>query len=1095
MFPANTIFPKFVPDQLLTSEDLNNLFGYLDEQGRITRTNLIGIGIVCGLEVFNNAAGTSITITKGCGVTSKGYLINIDHNTVYTQFKLYNAIKPQAYNMFLSSATTQRFTLWELKETAEETGTTALDATFLADKIVMLFVELLEEQNKNCNPNSCDDKGVDVTVTVRVLVVSKIGIDSLAGGTQSAGNTNSLAVLRDVRMKRVDVPNTSPVTSEDLFQAYMSVLTTSFVEGVEKLLTGAYNAFAAFIENLVQSNPFAGLANSFSFINNGAITAAELPNLQYYYDVFSDLLMAYEEFKTTGAGIINTCCPADSLFPRHLLLGEAIATGELTSAYRHYFTYSPLFGKPKLLVCLRHLFFRIVEMKNSISLAPFVEISPKQILNMPVRFTPSELSKTPLSAKAIPYYYKADPLFKFWNSDKTLDGKEKHNLSYNAGDYNSEDDFVTIPLNYDLEPYNFLRVEGHIGKHYKTVFAYLKQQVIDNRLPIDIILLKTGAPDAESPDTASYSAYNGCNGGLEINYDIVRREWEAIIGKMIEYLDDNGKVARDIIGASVFASFQKLLKNAKAFMVNGLPQFISAYKKFMLVFEKIEIDAHEIRNSLEGALRKNEIAEDLIDHFDEVILSCKKGAFRALYQAFTNVNQNADTGMFFSDYAKRHPGLQHKAGVPMGGSFIIVYHTPSSSKGKDVVTSPKEKISVKKSSVATKEINTSDELISRMGAAFENKYKLSTGKSLKETLTKADYHNFITEVMGSAYTVSGIAYKAFSSKKPEPGEWANKVADIEEGTVIADFYLPYTCCSDCEPLDLEIQEPLPNKLPVADAGADTRTRLPQNKIMLSGANSKDEDGDIVGYKWAYKSGPDGALIKDENAATTDVAKLTEGTYVFTLTVTDNKGATGTDDVTVVVLPAEEAPPKPKECADLDAIVREFNALVEVDDKYFTSFTKRFTTYKEIKIFFNSMAKSNIAFQDIDKQISFFSEQKIIERLYGWLDELYKFSSVAYKLLSLALYRILCSLATYITCILKDDFNNEPLPTQRIFTLIKENLDNLKDGSETFTDPEKEQLKKLLQLFLVERDRLPKEGKPEYSDILQDLIKILMSYKF
>jgi hypothetical protein len=38
MLPVQVEFPKFVADQLLTSEDLNDLFGYLDEQNRIVQT-------------------------------------------------------------------------------------------------------------------------------------------------------------------------------------------------------------------------------------------------------------------------------------------------------------------------------------------------------------------------------------------------------------------------------------------------------------------------------------------------------------------------------------------------------------------------------------------------------------------------------------------------------------------------------------------------------------------------------------------------------------------------------------------------------------------------------------------------------------------------------------------------------------------------------------------------------------------------------------------------------------------------------------------------------------------------------------------------
>ena len=44
-------YPVFEANQVLTNAHLNDLFEYLDEQTRLTRANLIGIGIVCGLEM------------------------------------------------------------------------------------------------------------------------------------------------------------------------------------------------------------------------------------------------------------------------------------------------------------------------------------------------------------------------------------------------------------------------------------------------------------------------------------------------------------------------------------------------------------------------------------------------------------------------------------------------------------------------------------------------------------------------------------------------------------------------------------------------------------------------------------------------------------------------------------------------------------------------------------------------------------------------------------------------------------------------------------------------------------------------------------
>src|SRR5688572_13811608 len=106
MLPVNTVFPEFVPDQLLTSSDLNELFAYLDEQGRMTRTNLIGIGIVCGLEVKVNAAQTEVTITKGCGVTSEGYLITMPFpHLTFTEYNTYDPVKEKYYDRFVDIAT------------------------------------------------------------------------------------------------------------------------------------------------------------------------------------------------------------------------------------------------------------------------------------------------------------------------------------------------------------------------------------------------------------------------------------------------------------------------------------------------------------------------------------------------------------------------------------------------------------------------------------------------------------------------------------------------------------------------------------------------------------------------------------------------------------------------------------------------------------------------------------------------------------------------------------------------------------------------------------------------------------------------------
>ena len=44
-------YPVFEANQVLTNANLNEMFNYMDEQERLTRASLIGIGIFCGLEI------------------------------------------------------------------------------------------------------------------------------------------------------------------------------------------------------------------------------------------------------------------------------------------------------------------------------------------------------------------------------------------------------------------------------------------------------------------------------------------------------------------------------------------------------------------------------------------------------------------------------------------------------------------------------------------------------------------------------------------------------------------------------------------------------------------------------------------------------------------------------------------------------------------------------------------------------------------------------------------------------------------------------------------------------------------------------------
>jgi len=89
-----------------------------------------------------------------------------------------------------------------------------------------------------------------------------------------------------------------------------------------------------------------------------------------------------------------------------------------------------------------------------------------------------------------------------------------------------------------------------------------------------------------------------------------------------------------------------------------------------------------------------------------------------------------------------------------------------------------------------------------------------------------------------------------------------------------------------------------NTPPTVNAGPDQTITLPTSSVTLSGSGS-DPDGNIVSYSWTKISGNGGTITSPSSASTT-VTSLTAGTYTFRLTVTDNQGATASDDVVITV---------------------------------------------------------------------------------------------------------------------------------------------------------------------------------------------------
>jgi len=90
-----------------------------------------------------------------------------------------------------------------------------------------------------------------------------------------------------------------------------------------------------------------------------------------------------------------------------------------------------------------------------------------------------------------------------------------------------------------------------------------------------------------------------------------------------------------------------------------------------------------------------------------------------------------------------------------------------------------------------------------------------------------------------------------------------------------------------------------NKKPIANAGADTVIYYPQKNNFVREGKGTDTDGTISSYKWQ--------LVGPVKTGATLLLNCDTIAYNYKLTVTDNRGATGVDTVTVTYIFNRYAP--------------------------------------------------------------------------------------------------------------------------------------------------------------------------------------------
>ncbi|MDP2887491.1 MAG: hypothetical protein Q8P34_00825 [Bacteroidota bacterium] len=494
----NLEYSRFVKDQVLTEVQLNEIIDFFEDQHRITRTCLIGTGIVCGLHLRRNAK--SISLSQGVAVTTDGDLLKMSA-TNFKYFAEYiqpdnGKYDPFYYKQGTEEKSVKLFQLLTDDEKDKITSAEVFSVEELDSKITnwvgLLYLEYYLKNPEKCTPTNCDNLGRRQVARPMVLLISKSDMEKVVhlDTGEVIGDDIYLKYYEAyekyftfpvIRPKRIILNNTNTAQSTALAGAYF----TTAKNGSSALSTAILELYNAF-KFLIDRDNSINISNLVTKLNTNLSTAANALHAQYTYDYYKDVVVAYNELRDQIYSVAFECIPNLYAFPKHIMLGEPnIKYGPLPPKYRHQFYPSPAVSNHKKEVNIA------IGMLDRLELM-VLNFNPNEV--DAIKITPSLDYDKPLEDRAIPFYYQNFILLsQDWNYQKALKANDKLNLSYNANLYPAPVNDETLnPLDYSIDEYNFFRIEGHIGKDYKTALTKLDELKNQKGVPIDIVAVRLG---------------------------------------------------------------------------------------------------------------------------------------------------------------------------------------------------------------------------------------------------------------------------------------------------------------------------------------------------------------------------------------------------------------------------------------------------------------------------------------------------------------------------------------------------------------------------------------------------------------------------
>lgn len=457
----NTQYSRFIDNQVLTSHQLNEFIDYFEDQDRLSRVFLQGVGIACGFEL-KDIISESMTISGGVGVTTDGDLIVLKKSGLEAdsvdnderKFSYWRKFNDKLADYSLFNQNDKQIELIELL--AEKTDDSEPLSTLnnWQQMCALLYLESYEKEPDLCTAIDCDNQGIKQQAYLRVLLVSKKDAEHMAKNDAVFSKHNDILktsfALKDVFLRKIVF--SSNINVSIIKKNYYDAIKTENLAHLRKGLSSIFQLFG------IKLN-LAKLDDVFEFSENNIPV-----DFQYRYDFLYDLILSYNEIKSKLLHISSECLPSVAAFPKHLLLGVVSEVGKKPSL-RHRFYYSSLSEPTNQNLKKVKLLLERIKLQ--------IDSFQKELKVSEIRIVPS-VSSEKLGDMSIPFYYGLNQQMReVWNF--------QNNSNQLRSGYYFVEPFLKEntgnPLLYVDNKSDFYRIEGQLNMDAQPAIARIAELI------------------------------------------------------------------------------------------------------------------------------------------------------------------------------------------------------------------------------------------------------------------------------------------------------------------------------------------------------------------------------------------------------------------------------------------------------------------------------------------------------------------------------------------------------------------------------------------------------------------------------------------